>query len=984
MNTRLFLNQFFRCLLTIGVVTTLLSTTNALATNGALDSTFGVGGIVSTQFNALPSSAHDLALQADGKIVVLGNVSLGDGQSSKIITRYNNNGTMDSSFGANGITPIQVPSFLGSKIAIQPDGKLIVGGSSEGKLAVICYDSNGTQDVSFGTNGIGVVQFGSESHQSPADMAIQPDGKIVMGGDHTLGQSNYTDFFIARFNANGTPDETFVGNGFNVIDRYSFPNNRYNYGEALGIQPDGKIVLSGNMMDNDGKNQISLARINPNGSLDTSNFGTNGKGTVTTAMSDFQNSRSALAFQSDGKFVVAGTIFKHSDSPTNNLALIRYTSNGLLDTSFGGTGIVITDFGDDEQLDDLIIQADGKIIAEGKTSNLDSSSLLLVRYNSDGSLDTSFGANGKVVTDFGSSAETATGILQQPDGKVIISGVSGNNAILARYETGTPAATSSFTFKSVGAHDGWILESGENSNKGGSLDKISNVMFVGDAARDRQYRSFLSFDTNSIPDNAIITSAEVRVKRQGVIGTDPFKTHGDLLLEIRNGTFSNETTLDLEDFAAIANVGSTRDKFSGAVSNWHTATLSNINLGLVNKHGLTQFRLLFSLDDNDDMNADYIKLFSGNSTADQPQLLVTYSTSSIPNRPPVIHGGAAISINIPENTTTVTTVGAADPDGQPIAYSISGSDAGRFSINTDNGQLTFLTTPDFESIPLGTVYRLTVQVTDGSLTAAQDISVSVTPVNEFAPAVTSSANISLPENTIDVTTITATDADLPSPTIEYVIAGGADWQLFNLDPSSGKLSFVTAPSYNAPNDSGLDHVYNVKVEVQDEEYATPLELVISIIDPNVPTGEMLDSSFGVNGIVTMKFDNQPSSVRGIGLQSDGKIVMLGGYWVQDDNNDSTYRKFLIRYNSNGSLDTSFGTNGIAPIEIEYFNASTIELQADGKIIVASGGGWISVARFNNNGSLDTSFGINGVNRLEVFEHQGGFMMPQSNPTAKLC
>ena len=185
----------------------------------------------------------------------------------------------------------------------------------------------------------------------------------------------------------------------------------------------------------------------------------------------------------------------------------------------------------------------------------------------------------------------------------------------------------------------------------------------------------------------------------------------------------------------------------------------------------------------------------------------------------MINGGSALSVSIPENTTTVTGVTAVDPDGQPITYSISGLDAGKFSITPSTGILTFLTAPDFEAIPSGTVYHVTAQASDGSLTSTQDISVTVTPVNEFAPVVTSNGggaviNISVPENTIDVTTITVTDADLPTPSIEYIFAGGADDFLFNIDPSTGKLSFVTAPSYNAPNDAGLDHVYNVKFEIQ--------------------------------------------------------------------------------------------------------------------------------------------------------------------------
>ena len=133
-----------------------------------------------------------------------------------------------------------------------------------------------------------------------------------------------------------------------------------------------------------------------------------------------------------------------------NLALARFNSDGSLDTTFGGTGIVVTDFGANESADDLVIQASGKIILAGTTSSAGASDFLLVRYNSDGSLDTSFGTNGKLITDFGNSAETATGIVQQPDGKVIVSGTSGENAILARYDTGASGTTTTLELQICG------------------------------------------------------------------------------------------------------------------------------------------------------------------------------------------------------------------------------------------------------------------------------------------------------------------------------------------------------------------------------------------------------------------------------------------------------------------------------------------------------------------------------------------------------
>lgn len=969
---------FRKKLLAILAVTFILALAmgaTTFAAGGTLDSTFGINGIVTTQFDGLPSSASDIALQADGRIVILGSR-----QSAKVLVRYNRDGTLDAAFGVGGIAPIEITSFSGSRIALQTDGKILVGGSSNGRFAVARYAANGSLDTSFGTYGLGAIPSDAgDNRYSPSDLIIQPDGRIMMVGTES-NQGNFTNFAVASFYNDGTPN--FV----RIFDKGDFPNNRYNGASAIAIQADNKIVVSGDMMDNDANQQLTLMRLDQDGWTDKSAFGTNGKGTVLVSIPNFSHSSGALALQPDGKILAAGSIVNDDNKPVDGV-LVRLLGNGSLDTSFGGTGIVVADFGANEAFDDFVIQPDGKIIVEGKTGSLDASDFLLVRYNSDGSLDTTFGADGKVVTDLGDSTDMAMGIGRQLDSRVIVVGASGTNAILARYETGSPVTTNTATFKSAGAYDGWILESGENTNKGGTLDKKSNAIFVGDGTKDRQYRGFLSFDTSSIPDDASITGAQVKVKRQGIVGTDPFNTHGSLLLEIRNGTFSNNIALSLADFAVIANIGSTQDPFSGAVDNWHTASLSGINLSHVNKHGTTQFRLMFAKDDNDDMGADYVKFFSGNSSSSQPELVVTYSTSGgAGNQPPVINGGAAISISLPENVMTVTAVTAADPDGQQVSYSISGADAGRFSIDSSTGILTFITPPDFESIPTGTVYHVTAQASDGALTSTQDIAITIKAVNEFAPVITSNgggsvANISVSEGAIDVTTITATDADLPAQSLEYFLSGGEDWQLFNLDPSSGKLSFVTPPIYNAPNDAGLDHTYNVRVDVIDGELGSSQQLDISVLGPNIPTDEMLDATFGVNGVVTTKFDDRPSSFRGIGLQPDGKVVMLGSAKVNDDNSDYTYRKYLVRYTVNGALDTSFGTNGIALIEVESFSAAAIEVLSDGKILV--GGQSPSVVRYNSNGTLDSSFGTNGLGTLDFHGYQGTIHDMAVQPDGKI-
>ena len=144
----LFSKKMPRFLLTVGFVAVLLSASKAFAARGTLDPTFGSHGVVTTQFNNLPSSAQDIALQADGKILVLGNVSLSDEQSAKVIARYNSNGTLDTSFGVNGVVTVDT-SIWSSSIALQTDGKIIVGGGNSGQFAVARYTSAGSLETSF-------------------------------------------------------------------------------------------------------------------------------------------------------------------------------------------------------------------------------------------------------------------------------------------------------------------------------------------------------------------------------------------------------------------------------------------------------------------------------------------------------------------------------------------------------------------------------------------------------------------------------------------------------------------------------------------------------------------------------------------------------------------------------------------------------------------------------------------------------------------
>jgi len=196
----------------------------------------------------------------------------------------------------------------------------------------------------------------------------------------------------------------------------------------------------------------------------------------------------------------------------------------------------------------------------------------------------------------------------------------------------TPAVPpTAVTFTSVAAQDGWVLESTEASNAGGSIDSTAgttSALRIGDDNQDKQYKSVVSFDTSSIPDGATILSVTLRLRRGTLSGTSPFTTHGTCWVDVQPGTgFSGSTALQAGDFQAAATAVQAAS-LGNAASNgsWSEGSLSAAGLAALNKTGTTQLRVYFNLDDNDDTGTDYMGYYSGdNSTAaNRPQLVVTY------------------------------------------------------------------------------------------------------------------------------------------------------------------------------------------------------------------------------------------------------------------------------------------------------------------------------------------------------------------------
>lgn len=398
-------------------------------TTGQVDTGFGRTGIITTQIGSSDDAAYGVAIQADGKIV-----AVGSGTSSTpdfAIVRYNPDGSLDNSFGTGGrvITPFGNSSDVAYAVAIQSDGKIVAAGTTNNgsnyDFALARYRADGSLDPSFGSGGKVTTALGNSNDLAFA-VVIQTDGNIVAGGYGYSGAPNY--FGLARYYPNGALDPSF-GTGGKVLTPIGGADD---YIASLALQTDGRIVAAGYAAIASNLD-FALARYNTDGSLDSS---FNGTGKITTAIGTQNDVANSVKIQGDGKIVAAG----YATTASNiDIALVRYNTNGSLDTSFGTNGKVTTAIGSGNDFAQAsVIQANGKIVIAGGSFTGSNEDFAIVRYNGDGSLDTTFNGTGKATIGIGTGNDEGRAIALQPDNKFVVAGYyfngSNNDFALVRYD----------------------------------------------------------------------------------------------------------------------------------------------------------------------------------------------------------------------------------------------------------------------------------------------------------------------------------------------------------------------------------------------------------------------------------------------------------------------------------------------------------------------------------------------------------------------
>lgn len=755
-------------------------------------------------------------------------------------------GQLDPTFGNNGIaaTNMGLPSNNYNSAARQ------VLTNDKGSLFLLLNNSfiakrlpNGGIDSSYGING-----YSKSVAISNGFAALQADGKIIIAGTPL----NSASFIIARLTATGFTDNSF---GINGIQTTAF--NGTSYATSVALQNDGKIVVAGNTTDINGT-YFALGRYNTNGTADNS-FNSTGK-VITDFLfktapvngvdsvevhNAFANS---IAVQTDGKIIVAGYAFS---GLTNQIALARYNTNGTIDNSFGVNGKQTTGIANNNATAySIAIQADEKIIVAGYVANQNNSNdFIVTRYKRNGFLDSSFNKNGKQIVQQASDMLIGNAVALQSNGKIIVAG---------------------YTLKSIGSLHNFAIA---RLNTDGSADTNfdGDGLVTTDIAGGDNYAGAVILQNNKI----VVAGYTINAGGLSAYTITRYNDNGSL-----DAGFNNNGKLE----------GSYQQGFT-------TFNASAVQTdGKLVTAGLT---------------------FNGK---DYDFAVVRYNTN----------GSLDNSFN--QNGKQITDFGADDiansifiePDGKILVAGTSGTVNGQFAVAryNKNGSpdLSFNSTGK-STLMMGfadVLAGLFVQ-TDGKILLAGS-------------------------------TFKDTNYDLSYFAIGRLNKNGSADKSFSTD---GKqfINFESSPSFAAAVVAQKDG----KIVVAGRALIAGKNN-FAIARFNVDGS--LDNSFSSDGKQTNSFGSNDYFGQALALETNGNILLAG---YDQSNNGSTNLWSLVCYLPNGNPDNSFGKNGYQFTDMgpTLSESKAIAISTDGTIAVGGGNDNFALVVYKKNGSPDSSFGING-------------------------
>jgi uncharacterized delta-60 repeat protein len=920
---------------------------------GALDTGFSSDGKVEYGFLASISSFKTI-VQPDGKIVVAGvnNLFFGSYYCDFHILRFNQNGSLDNTFGSGGVTTINIYSGFSNIVGelnglkLQADGKIVVVGALLNGTGgrVIRLNANGTSDNTFGSSGVLTISsISGVSINNLNDVAIQSNGKIVVAG-----LANNTDFAVIRINADGTFDLGFSGDGLQTTN-FTVSSD---VAKAVGIQPDGKIVVGG-----DNNSDFLIARYSSTGTLDNT-FDTDGRQTVNFNATDVCNS---LLIQPDGKILMGGNTF----TTTEILALCRLNTDGAIDISFGGAGKYSTP--DGGGFCSLALQSDNRIVVTTTKNPISSPQILILRLNPHGALDTSFDTDGKQTLSFGFGSEYANSVAIQADGKIIVGCYNDDKLLLARFHA--------------------ISDFNTNNNKVYASFGTSNDIANAVAVRPDGKIVSAGYSLNAV---SATSDNDFTIVQHNVDGSldYTFGNNAKVITDIGTNTNDQIKGMLIQSDGKIVVVGST----TATSNNNSNATTPNIVIARYLADGS-------ALDATFGVGGKYV--FDAFGTNDDATSIVLH-----PNGNYYIGGGVVLDnanrlfilVKVSSTGTSPTYVATSfgsgfssgralviQSDGKIIQAGTLGGDfaLARYLLNasgnplldnTFNGNGKVLTTsPSFEEVK-----SMALQ-SDGKILVSGNTDANGT---DDLAVFRYNSNGSL-DNTFGTAGKVMIDV-LPGAS-----EGGATMALYASEKillagqSSANALVLCRLNTNGTLDTGFDGDGKMTMNLG-YSYAIPNAMAIQEDGKMVLAGRYNNGTnddfalFRINGIndfsvnkgrmmVNLGWYN--NLVRDMATQPDGKII-LGGIngtsMIPNSTFPPTAQIVLTRFNTNGSLDNTFDADGIVQTTLGSVNSevNSISIQSDGKIL--AGGIACSdvkcdmgLTRYNSNGSLDVTFGTGG-------------------------
>ncbi|MBI1915606.1 MAG: tandem-95 repeat protein [Planctomycetes bacterium] len=922
---------------------------------GNLDPLFGSAGLVVAPAGAGPAQANALVVLRDGNdttldgILVAGRASNGTNLDFAL-SRFTPLGQPDSTF-AGGTALV---NFGGDDealaLATLPDGRILAGGyttaaGGQRNFALVRLNANGTLDNTFGSGGRVVLDLGGDDVLR--GLALQQrDGSIIAAGSTTAGGTS--DFAVVRLTSTGALDPTFGSGG---VFRLDFGGN--DEARAVTLQADNKIVVAGSAVVTGGgpDRDMALVRLTTSGQLDPT-FGSGGRamldfqsfaspdpGGTPTATAAYDDQASGVLVQSDGRIVVAGSA---SNGRFDFLALARFTTTGTLDPTFGGEGFggagtETTAVGPSSDIAfALAAQPDGKLVVAGRTLrdevNVSLSDFTLARYSADGHADLDFGLGGRLVTRFPSADPSAAFALGFTDNGQLVAagsiGTGGTTAFaLARYQADIRPVVQSNTITAIS-------------------DGFSAPVVIAPLTND--------FDPN-LGDRLSITSLRVPTRNgdQVIRRGDPPTTVAGV------GTFSTDG--NFITFAPPNDFSGTVNFFYTASDSWLTAETSiTVNVILSTARRAGSLDLSFGA-----VDGRALTLFDRSDATAGGTLVSTGGVAALFGDKVVVAGTATVNGQTDVAVARYNADGTLDPtfgNGGMVTTDFGASDqALAVAVQADGSVVVAGTTSNGTNLDF-TVARYDVTGTLDPLFGNGGKRLIDFGGNEIATAVL----------------LVGTQIVVGGVSTAAGTGGGQDFALARLN-SDGSLDNTFGGTGRVLTDvNGVDILRGLTLQSGKVVAAGTANFSanrdFALVRYNADGS--LDGTFGSGGRVTTDLTSR-DELFAVTTDASNRLV-AAGYTLSSDTADATQRftrrDFAVaRYTTTGALDTTFGS-GVATIDFQGMQdeARSVTIQSDGAIVVA---GFASVAntnsftptsnrdfalaRFNSNGTIDTSFGNSG-------------------------